>query len=79
MNSGGNQLDYYLDHSLTCRRTGCGPARDVTVTVAFTNNAPKSGLSRDYVANRTDAHSFPGKPGDLARPMTVRPDDAARA
>jgi len=63
VNDGGNKLDYYLDRSLTWQRTGCGSTRQVTVTVALTNNAPASGLS-SYVTARSDRHSFPVKPGD---------------
>jgi Protein of unknown function (DUF4012) len=63
VNDAGNKLDYYLDRSLTWQRTGCGPARQATVTITLTNNAPASGLS-PYVTTRSDAHSYPVKPGD---------------
>ena len=63
VNDGGNKLDYYLDRSLTWRRTGCGSTRRTTVTITLTNNAPVSGLSY-YVTGRSDSHSYPIKPGD---------------
>ena len=63
VNDGGNKLDYYLDRSLHWQRSGCGPTREVTVTVTLTNNAPTTGLSY-YVTHRGDAHSYPVKPGD---------------
>ncbi len=55
--------DCFLDRSLRWQRNGCGPTREVTVTVRLTNNAPSSGLSY-YVTHRSDAHSYPVKPGD---------------
>jgi hypothetical protein len=63
VNGGGNKLDYYLDRSVTWVRTGCGSTRQTTVTITLTNNAPASGLS-PYVTDRSDAHSYPVKPGD---------------
>ena len=63
VNGGGNKLDYYLNRSITWRRTGCGPIRHTTVTITLTNNAPTSGLP-PYVTGREDIHSYPVKPGD---------------
>ena len=63
VNDGGNKLDYYLDRSLRWQRSGCGPTRQVTVTVKLTNNAPSGGLSY-YVTHRSDAHAYPVKAGD---------------
>jgi hypothetical protein len=63
VNGGGNKLDYYLDRSLTWRRTGCGSTRATTVTITLTNNAPASGLPT-YVTDRSDTRSYPVKPGD---------------
>jgi hypothetical protein len=63
VNDGGNKLDYYLDRSLTWRRTGCGPTRSTTVTIKLTNSAPASGLS-PYVTARSDDRGYPIKPGD---------------
>jgi len=63
VNGGGNKLDYYLDRSLTWKRTGCGPTRRTTVTIKLTNNAPASGLP-PYVTARSDRHSYRVKPGD---------------
>lgn len=62
VNVGGNKLDYYLDRAMTWKSSGCGTARDVTVSIALTNNAPK-GLG-PYVATRSDEHPYPIKPGD---------------
>ncbi len=63
VNEAGNKLDYYLDRSVTWQRTGCGPRREVTVTVALRNNAPGTGLS-EVVAARNDFHPYPVEPGD---------------
>ncbi|WP_433050343.1 DUF4012 domain-containing protein [Dactylosporangium sp. CS-033363] len=62
VNAGANKLDYYLDRTVTWRRTGCGDARDVTVTIALTNHAP-AGLT-PYVNQRLDEHAYPIRPGD---------------
>lgn len=63
VNDGGNKLDYYLDRKLTWQRSGCGSTREVTVTIALTNDAPATGLP-DYVTLRSDRHSYPIKRGD---------------
>jgi Protein of unknown function (DUF4012) len=63
VNDAGNKLDYYLDRSLTWQATGCGPTRRTTVTITLANNAPAAGLSH-YVTTRSDARSYPVKPGD---------------
>jgi hypothetical protein len=63
VNDGGNKLDYYLDRSLTWQAAGCGPTRASTVSITLTNNAPAAGLSSTVTA-RSDAHSYPVKPGD---------------
>jgi hypothetical protein len=63
VNDGGNKLDYYLDRSLSWRRTGCGSTRDVTVTVRLANTAPASGLSH-YVTSRSDRRAYHTEPGD---------------
>ena len=39
-NDSQSKLDYYLHASMDWRRTGCGPTRDVQVTVKITNDAP---------------------------------------
>ena len=64
VNGGGNKLDYYLDRSLTWRRTGCGSTRQTTVSITLTNNAPARGLP-PYVTSRGDRHSYPVKPGSV--------------
>jgi Protein of unknown function (DUF4012) len=63
VNDGGNKLDYYLDRSMTWQAATCGPTRKTTVTITLTNNAPAAGLS-PYVTDRSDARSYPIKPGD---------------
>ncbi|MBC7631274.1 DUF4012 domain-containing protein [Aeromicrobium sp.] len=63
VNDGGNKLDYYLDRSLTWKRTGCGATRHTKVTITLTNNAPAAGLST-YVTARADDRTYPIKPGD---------------
>ena len=63
VNDGGNKLDYYLDRSLIWQAAGCGSPRQTTVTITLTNNAPAAGLS-PYVTDRSDARSYPVKPGD---------------
>lgn len=62
INSGGNKLDYYLHASLDWRRTGCGPTREVTVTIRLVNDAPSSGLPA-YVLGFTGHEGFPQTPG----------------
>lgn len=62
VNDGGNKLDYYLGRHLTWQRRGCGPTRQVTVSVTLTNDAP-TGLPA-YVTGRSDMHSYPVQPGD---------------
>lgn len=39
-NDSQSKLDYYLHTSMAWQRTGCGPSRQVTVTVTLTNDAP---------------------------------------
>jgi hypothetical protein len=63
VNDAGNKLDYYLDRSILWQRAGCGATRQVTVTIALTNNAPASGLPA-VVTARSDTHDYPVKPGD---------------
>lgn len=62
VNEGGNKLDYYLDRSVTWQRSGCGPTRDVTVTITLTNGAPK-GLPA-YASSRSDTHRYKTQLGD---------------
>jgi len=63
VNVAANKLDYYLDRTMTWRRTGCGTIRPVTVTITLTNNAPPTGLT-PYQTARQDKHSYPVKRGD---------------
>lgn len=63
-NVAAGKLDYYLTRSLDYRRSGCGPTRDVVVTLRLTNHAPPSGLP-PYVSTRLDAdRPRDTKPGD---------------
>jgi len=62
-NSAAGKLDYYLARSLTYDRSGCGPTRDVLVTIALSNNSPGTGLPL-YVNGRLDKHAYPVRPGD---------------
>jgi hypothetical protein len=39
-NDSQSKLDYYLHATMDWHRSGCGPTRDVTVTVTVTNDAP---------------------------------------
>ena len=61
-NDGGDKLDYYLDRTITWQSSGCGSNRDVTVTIALTNNAP-TGLPFT-VTDRSDVRDYPIQPGD---------------
>lgn len=66
-NREAGKLGYYLHASMAWKRTGCGPTRDVTVTVKLTNDAPPN-LPR-YVLGTHHflsllPHSFP--PGTLS-------------
>lgn len=63
VNVGGNKLDYYLDRKLTWKSTGCAATRDVTVTIALTNNAPRN-PGPAIVVSRSDEHPYKVKPGD---------------
>jgi hypothetical protein len=62
-NAAAGKLDFYLTRSITYERTGCGPTRDVLVTIKLSNNAPASGLPL-YVAGRLDKPPPSAKPGD---------------
>jgi hypothetical protein len=62
INSGGTKLDYYLHAALTWQRRGCGPTRDVTVTLRLTNDAPSKGLP-PYVLGYTGRPGFPADRG----------------
>jgi hypothetical protein len=62
-NAAAGKLDFYLTRGITYERTGCGPERDILVTIKLTNNAPAAGLP-PYVVSRLD-HPPPGaEPGD---------------
>ena len=63
-NTSGGKLDYYLTRTLTYHRSGCGPSRDVLITLTLTNSAPAYGLP-PYVTDRLDAN----------RPANSRPGD----
>jgi hypothetical protein len=63
VNDGGDKLDYYLDRRLVWQRIGCGPRREVLVTITLTNTAPARGLPR-YVTSRSDTHMYAVQPGD---------------
>jgi hypothetical protein len=58
-NDSQSKLDYYLHASMDWHRTGCGPTRDVTVTVKVTNDAPTN-LPQYVVGN-----SFPPRTESL--------------
>ena len=62
-NIAAGKLDYYLARSVQYQRTGCGPTRDVQVTITLTDDAPAGGLPA-YVDTRLDTHSYPVQPGD---------------
>lgn len=59
-----SKLNYYLHASMDWKRTGCGPMRDVTVTVKLTNYAPRN-LPKDIIGQPrmrrilSHGHSFP--------------------
>jgi hypothetical protein len=62
-NVAAGKMDFYLARTLTYHRSGCGPTRDVIVTVTLTNHTPVAGLS-PYVTTRLDRHANPVRPGD---------------
>lgn len=62
-NAAAGKLDYYLGRSMSYSRTGCGPSRDVYVTMSLRNNAPGSGLPK-YVYGRADRPPPNYRPGD---------------
>lgn len=63
-NAAAGKLDFYLQRSVDYVRTGCGPTRDVRVTIRLTNSAPSTPLP-SYVTDRLDRNPPAGaKPGD---------------
>ncbi|MGH8961786.1 MAG: DUF4012 domain-containing protein [Jatrophihabitantaceae bacterium] len=62
-NTSGGKLDFYLTRTLDYHRSGCGPTRDVLVTITLKNNAPASGLP-PYVTDRLDAAPANSVTGD---------------
>lgn len=63
-NAAAGKLDYYLQRTVNYQSSGCGPTRDVVVTVTLQNTAPASGLPL-YVTTRLDKdHPVDVKPGD---------------
>jgi hypothetical protein len=64
-NTSGGKLDYYLQRAIEYRRSGCGPIRDVRVTLRLTNTAPAAGLP-GYVTTRLDRAPPSSLPGDYA-------------
>ena len=62
-NIAAGKLDYYLSRSVRFQRIGCGPTRDVQVTVTLRNNAPSTALP-SYVVGRLDQPDGPTQPGD---------------
>jgi hypothetical protein len=63
-NTAAGKLDYYVSRGLAYARSGCGPVRDVRVTITMNNSAPKRGLPL-YVTTRLDADPpANAKPGD---------------
>lgn len=62
-NAAAGKLDFYLTRSVTYERTGCGPDRDIVVTIKLTNNAPAAGLP-PYVVDRLDEPPPTARPGD---------------
>ena len=63
VNDAGDKLDYYLNRSIRWQRTGCGPSREVTVTITLANSAPAHGLPA-IVTVRHDIHDYRVRPGD---------------
>jgi hypothetical protein len=43
-NAAGGKLDYYLDRTMTYRRTGCAAGSTTSATLTLTNSAPADGL-----------------------------------
>jgi hypothetical protein len=64
-NTSGGKLDFYLARTLDYHRSGCGPMRDVQVTITLTNHAPVTGLPR-YVTDRLDAAPAGARVGDYS-------------
>lgn len=76
-NAAGTKLDYYLDRSMTYRRSGCGPSSTAVATFIATNTAPRSGLPA-YVTDRADAAPRGAKPGDNRLLITYYASAGAR-
>lgn len=64
-NTSGGKLDFYLTRTLDYHRSGCGPMRDVQVTLTLTNHAPEAGLPR-YVTDRLDPAPADARVGDYS-------------
>ena len=62
-NASGGKVDYYLRRTLKYERTGCGPMRDVRVSLTLSNTTPASGLPQ-YVVGRADDPPRTARPGD---------------
>ncbi len=56
VNAAGSKLDYYLDRTLTWRRSSCGASSEVVASLRLHNDAPTSGLP-PYVTIRADGRS----------------------
>ena len=61
-NGSGGKLDYYLDRTMTYRRTGCGSSAAVTAALRVTNGAPAR--LPPYVTIRADQRGKTAAPGD---------------
>jgi hypothetical protein len=64
-NTSGGKLDFYLTRTLDYHRSGCGPMRDVQVTLTLANHAPAAGLPR-YVSDRLDTTPPGARVGDYS-------------
>lgn len=68
-NGSGGKIDYYVDRTLTYRRTSCAAGGTAVATFTLTNTAPRSGLP-SYVTTRLDKAPHGAKPGSEALLVT---------
>ena len=76
-NASGSKLDYYLDRTLTYRRTDCGDGGTAVATLTVHSTAPRFGLPA-YVTTRLDPAPAGAKVGDEALIVTYYGSPGAR-
>ena len=68
-NGSGGKIDYYVQRTMSYRRTGCAAGGQAVATFTLDNTAPRTGLP-SYVTTRLDAAPHGWKPGSEALLVT---------